>query len=61
VAKAAEFKSVLGQVLHDEHRAAILAKVEDYMDLAAESNPRFDRVRFRAACGLAVLPPVGRS
>jgi len=52
VAKAAEFKRVLGLALHDERRAAVLAEIEQYMGIAVESNPRFDRDRFRAACGV---------
>lgn len=57
-AKAAEFKRVLALVSDAERKAEILREIEAYMDIAAEVNPRFDRNRFKAACGLAVLPAI---
>lgn len=58
-AKAAEFARLLSLVRDNpDRKVEILREIEQYENLAAEVNSLFDRARFRAACGLAVLPMI---
>jgi hypothetical protein len=49
---AAEFKNNYLNAASDEARAAIKSTVEGFCSVAISSNPRFDKSRFLAACGV---------
>jgi hypothetical protein len=52
VAMAAEFRILLDSMQDAEARAAVVLTIEAFMRVAASINDRFDRDRFRSACGL---------
>ena len=49
---AAEFKGILDALDVPEARAGVILSVEAFMRMAQDINGRFDRDRFRKACGL---------
>jgi hypothetical protein len=52
IAMAAEFKAILDSLDVPEARAGVILAIEAFMRVAASINGRFDRGRFRSACGL---------
>jgi hypothetical protein len=52
VRMAAEFKTVLEALDMPEARAGVILAIEAFMRMAEDCNGRFDRDRFRRACGL---------
>lgn len=52
IAMAKEFKGLLDSIDCPEGRAGVILSIEGFMRVAEDINDRFDRKRFRAACGL---------
>ncbi len=48
---AASVKRSLELTIHSEGRVSLLMFVSEFCTAAAESNPRFDAVKFQVACG----------